>query len=160
MSLWTGRLHYIVNYQVNDVIKADMVNGAAFLIKRSVIQAVGLLDPDYFVYAEETDFCFRVKKQGLYSVCAPNSKVWHKIYASSDGNASGILLYYWTRNMFLFMKKNASKRHWLTFLIFLMETRSVLIIMYLLRDDLDTVKYIIKGLVDGIKGKTGKISTS
>lgn len=44
--------------------KCDWVPGCYLLIRREVIDAVGLFDPRYFLYSEEVDFCRRVKSAG------------------------------------------------------------------------------------------------
>ncbi|OGM24950.1 hypothetical protein A3D00_05030 [Candidatus Woesebacteria bacterium RIFCSPHIGHO2_02_FULL_38_9] len=41
----------------------DWVTGAFFLIRRQVIDEIGLIDEDYFMYVEEVDFCFRAKQK-------------------------------------------------------------------------------------------------
>lgn len=47
----------------------DWVTGACFLVRKEVFDEVGELDEEYFMYTEEVDFCFRVKKKGW--------KVWY-----------------------------------------------------------------------------------
>ena len=42
----------------------DAVSGVCWFIRSDIINAVGLLDEDYFMYAEELDYCYRVKKAG------------------------------------------------------------------------------------------------
>jgi hypothetical protein len=56
----------------------DYVHANSMLIKREVIERVGLLDPDFFFGAEEYDFCIRVKRHGYRIVYVPTSKIWHK----------------------------------------------------------------------------------
>jgi GT2 family glycosyltransferase len=48
----------------------DWITGAFFMIRKKVIDEVGGFDKDYFMYTEETDLCFRVKKLGW--------KVWYE----------------------------------------------------------------------------------
>lgn len=63
------------NGQYKDVIEINHGNG---LIKQEVFDKIGLLDEKFFVYWEETDFCYRARKAGYKVVAAPTSKVWHK----------------------------------------------------------------------------------
>lgn len=51
----------------NDVVEVDWINGAFLMVKRSVIEAVGKLDEDFFLYAEETEWCARIRQQ--YRLC-------------------------------------------------------------------------------------------
>jgi len=53
----------------HDVVRqCDWVPGCYYLIRREVIEQVGLFDPQYFLYYEEVDHCFAVKKAG-WKVC-------------------------------------------------------------------------------------------
>ena len=46
------------------VMEVDWINGAFLMVKRSAIALAGLLDEDFFLYAEETEWCSRLKKAG------------------------------------------------------------------------------------------------
>lgn len=87
----------------------DKINGACMLVKREVIEKVGLLYPAFFMYWEETDFCFRAKRNGYKVVYVPTSKIWHKGASSMSGiyDYSRDKIYFMTRNRFLFVKRNA-----------------------------------------------------
>lgn len=53
-------------------------NGSCMLIRREVISKVGLFDEDFFLYFEETDFCWRVWLNGYTVRYIPTSKIYHK----------------------------------------------------------------------------------
>lgn len=55
----------------------DVVSGACFLIRRSWLDRVGLLDERFFMYAEETDFCKRVKLHGGKVMYFADAEVIH-----------------------------------------------------------------------------------
>jgi GT2 family glycosyltransferase len=44
--------------------KVDWINGAFLMVKKSVIEKAGLMDEDFFLYAEESEWCSRLKKFG------------------------------------------------------------------------------------------------
>lgn len=50
--------------KVGDVQEVDWINGAFLMVKRSAILQAGLLDEDFFLYAEETEWCARLRKAG------------------------------------------------------------------------------------------------
>ncbi|PJG83508.1 glycosyltransferase family 2 protein [Caviibacterium pharyngocola] len=56
----------------------DYIVGASFLISKDVINSIGLLPEDYFLYYEETDYCFNAKKHDFKLGIALNSTVYHK----------------------------------------------------------------------------------
>ncbi len=61
----------------------DWVAGASLLIRREVFDTIGLLDPRYFLYFEETDFCYRAAKAGWPCWYVPESRVVHLVGQST-----------------------------------------------------------------------------
>ena len=55
----------------------DWVPGASMMIRRTVVDSIGGFDENYFLYFEETDFCFRAKKAGFSTWYVPQSRVMH-----------------------------------------------------------------------------------
>jgi N-acetylglucosaminyl-diphospho-decaprenol L-rhamnosyltransferase len=55
----------------------DWVCGASMIIRPSVFAAIGGLDENYFLYFEETDFCYRAKQAGYSTWYVPESRVMH-----------------------------------------------------------------------------------
>jgi N-acetylglucosaminyl-diphospho-decaprenol L-rhamnosyltransferase len=55
----------------------DWICGASMLIRPAVFAAVGGFDENYFLYFEETDFCYRAKKAGFPTWYVPESRVMH-----------------------------------------------------------------------------------
>ncbi|HEY2786861.1 MAG TPA: glycosyltransferase family 2 protein [Fimbriiglobus sp.] len=61
----------------------DWVSGASMMVRRSVFEAIGLLDEKYFMYFEETDFCLHARRAGWKCAYVPTSKVVHLVGKSS-----------------------------------------------------------------------------
>ena len=80
------------------------------MIKRDVLEKVGLFNEKYFLYYEDNDLCQRVKKIGYKIVFAPKSVIWHKNAGSSGGSGSSLQDYYITRNRLVFGFKYAPTR--------------------------------------------------
>lgn len=55
----------------------DWVSGASMMIRPDVFAAIGGFDENYFLYFEETDFCFRAREAGFSTWYVPDSKVMH-----------------------------------------------------------------------------------
>ncbi|MCP3903382.1 MAG: glycosyltransferase family 2 protein [Planctomycetes bacterium] len=55
----------------------DVVSGMYMLVRREAIDAVGLLDEDFFVYGEETDWCRRFRNAGWRAVFIPAGRILH-----------------------------------------------------------------------------------
>lgn len=69
----------------NEVHEVDACMGAFMMVRREVIEKIGLLDEDYFFYGEDIDWCFRIKEAGWKITYNPEVKIIH--YA---GISSGI----------------------------------------------------------------------
>lgn len=55
----------------------DFVSGVSPLLKRELIEKIGLFDENYPLYDEETDFCLNAKRAGYRFKIVPSAKVWH-----------------------------------------------------------------------------------
>lgn len=56
----------------------DYITGASFFIKKNVIDSIGLLPEEYFLYYEETDYCFLARSKGFKLGVDINSIIYHK----------------------------------------------------------------------------------
>lgn len=108
INLWTGRVLFrggkdLGQFDKNEVVQ---VAPAAFLVKREVINKIGNFDERYFATFEDTDFCFRAKKQGFLTIYTPYGLAYHDISNDSKFTASRLLsrAYYVGRNRIIFMK--------------------------------------------------------
>jgi len=139
--------------QFDNIREVDWVYGCALLIKRTTIEDIGLLDPAYFAYVEEVDWCVRCKKSGHKVVFIPQAKIWHKGHFGPD-EVSSLPLYYMTRNRLLFMWKHARKSQFISFLVrFLYNELLLPTIVVLLRRRGDTKRLSIyyRATYDGIR---------
>jgi GT2 family glycosyltransferase len=85
--------------------------------RRSILDKVGLCDPLYYIYYEDTDFCLRVKRSGYKIVFVPSAIFWHK-GSSTVGQASPISYYYIYRNQIRFFLKNYPVRFMILSLLY------------------------------------------
>jgi GT2 family glycosyltransferase len=73
--------------------------GAAMLLPREALERVGLLDADLFLYCEEAEWALRARGRGYRSLLVPESRVWHRVSASTGGESSPATLDYDLRNV-------------------------------------------------------------
>ncbi|MDN5284318.1 MAG: hypothetical protein JWR38_592 [Mucilaginibacter sp.] len=66
----------VLNYS-EEAREVDFICGADMFIRRSVLDKVGLFDPDFFLYFEETELSFRIFKAGYKSFIIPNVNIIH-----------------------------------------------------------------------------------
>ncbi|MCJ7813647.1 glycosyltransferase family 2 protein [bacterium] len=104
--------------QYDWIEEVDHLWGGAILIKREVLERVGLFDPGYIGYwFNDTDLCVRVKNAGYKLIFCPFAKVWHKPHATEE-QFSYRKKYLATRNAVRFMKKYATPVNWLKYTFF------------------------------------------
>lgn len=79
------------------VHQVEWISGCAILVRRAVIEQVGMLDQDYFLYWEEMEWCLRAGRAGWKIVHIPQAKLWHK-GVKRDYQPKPYVTYYSTRN--------------------------------------------------------------
>jgi len=72
------------NISVDQEMEVDAVVGAYLMIRKSVIEKIGLLDEEYFMYGEDLDWCWETKKAGFKIVYYPRAEITHYKYGSSQ----------------------------------------------------------------------------
>ena len=70
--------HEIDRGQYNTNIDDFDFIGGAMVIRKKTLQHVGLFDPDFKVYSEDVDLCFRIRKGSYKTVYVHNAVIWHK----------------------------------------------------------------------------------
>lgn len=89
--------------------ETDFITGCLLFARSEVLKKVGLFDERYFLYLEDVDLSYRVKKLGLKTIVDPNIKIWHKVaQGSAIGSAHND--YYISRNRIYFGFKNLKLR--------------------------------------------------
>ena len=100
------------NYNLNDlddegIYEIDCLTGAFMLIDKKALDKVGLLDEEFFMYGEDIDLCFRIKKGGYKIIYYGKSKITH-FKGSSSKKQKSKLIYEFYRAMYIFYRKNLS----------------------------------------------------
>ena len=78
-SIWLSP-HLDVDYEF---IEADWVTGAALMVRRELLDRVGLLDESYFIYSEEIDLAYRVRHAGWKTYVLRDARIVHLEQQSS-----------------------------------------------------------------------------
>ncbi|MDX1664730.1 MAG: glycosyltransferase family 2 protein [Candidatus Promineifilaceae bacterium] len=89
---WAPR-HVIERYHATDLpphreVEVDWIVGAAMMVRRAVVETVGLLDEEYFMYSEELDWCRRIRAAGWRILHQPAAVVVHHAGKSSEQAAT------------------------------------------------------------------------
>lgn len=134
----------------------EFISGCALLIKSEVVEKVGLLDPSFFAYQEDVDFCVRIKNAGYKCLYIPYPHLWHKggTTTKKQGRMSPFHRYLGTRNKLVLYRKNYGRLQFMGVLlheIFLVTP--ILILLYIYRRHFDLISAQLQGMIDGLKGK-------
>ena len=86
-------------------IEVDSVIGACMVVRREAMEQVGLLDEDYFLFLEETDWCYRMKRAGWKIYHVPQAEVYHFQGKSAETEKKKAKVEYY-RSRYHFFRKN------------------------------------------------------
>jgi N-acetylglucosaminyl-diphospho-decaprenol L-rhamnosyltransferase len=89
---------YAGGFDHDEVRVVEVVMGACMLVRRAAVEQVGECDEDYFLFSEETDWCYRFREAGWEVVFFPGAECTHVRGASHSGrlyreNLRGHLLF-------------------------------------------------------------------
>jgi GT2 family glycosyltransferase len=88
----------------------DWISGCAILVRRAVVEQVGPIDPRYFYFWEETEWCLRAGRAGWRVLHVPAARLWHK-GVQRDYKPKPTVTYYATRNRLLTMATHHAPLH-------------------------------------------------
>lgn len=91
-------------YEGHEPFEIDHPLGATFLLRREVIQQVGMFDEDFWLYCEEVDWAMRIKVAGYKVVCVPRAEVVHLVGQSTQQAAAQSVINLWTARLKLYRK--------------------------------------------------------
>ncbi len=77
------RRHLMTDYDHETARKVDWVLGACMLVRREAVEKVGRMDERFFLYLEDTDWCYRMKNRGWPVYYVPESVMIHSYERSS-----------------------------------------------------------------------------
>jgi GT2 family glycosyltransferase len=104
VNFWLGRSRHFLE-SVPDS-KIEFITGASLLLRCSAVETLGLLDERFFMYWEDADYCFRLRRAGWRVAVAGNSRVWHK-EQGSVGKNSALLDTYFNRSARRFFARHS-----------------------------------------------------
>ncbi len=120
LNLYTGRAYAIGNKEI-DRGQFDQsgytygAHGCAMMVKREVINKVGMFPETFFIYYEEWDWSSRILKAGYKIYYQGKGLIFHK-ESITMGKQSAIKVYYHTRNRILYMRRNTNPIQFLAFM--------------------------------------------
>jgi GT2 family glycosyltransferase len=91
--------------QFQQARKVDWISGCGIMVRRTLIEEVGMIDARYFYYWEETEWCLRAARAGWSIMHVPAARLWHK-GVTRNYRPKPLVTYYSTRNRLLTLAKH------------------------------------------------------
>ncbi len=96
---------------LREPIEVDSVIGACMVVRRKAIEEVGLLDEEYFLFMEETDWCYRMAQAGWKVYHVPRAEVFHFQGKSAELEKRRAKVEFY-KSLYRFFKKNRGEIQW------------------------------------------------
>jgi GT2 family glycosyltransferase len=103
VNFWLGRSRHSLK-PVSDM-KIQFITGASLFLPRNIIKEQGVFDEGFFMYWEDADYCFRLRRAGWKLAVAGQSKIWHK-GSASVGHRSARMDTYFNASAARFFRKH------------------------------------------------------
>ena len=145
-----------------NIKQPDWLTGCALLIRNDVIRKIGLLNESLFMYYEDVDYSFRIKKAGYSLIYYPKSVIYHIAGASTrtmekgkEGFLSPVVHYYLVRNRIWLLKKYLQPVQKISASIMVSGYLIAALTYFLFRARFVKFNTVIKAIRDGITGDMG-----
>jgi N-acetylglucosaminyl-diphospho-decaprenol L-rhamnosyltransferase len=91
-------------YAGNQPFDVDFMLGATMMLRREVIEQTDGFDPHFFMYGEEVDWQWRIRKAGWRILCVPQAHVVHLVGQSTGQAKARSVVNLWESRLYLFKK--------------------------------------------------------
>jgi GT2 family glycosyltransferase len=137
-------------------LERDYLVGCALLLKRSLLEQIGLFDAETYnpIYYEDSDLCVRARLAGQRLLLVPSAHMWHKGVGSGGGFDSPRQRYLMARNSVRFFKKHVRGWRWLVVVPFRLGSAVKTMIRLLFKGYSASVGAYWRGLYDGVLSRT------
>jgi GT2 family glycosyltransferase len=148
------------DYRTPDQLPAEPVRctsttGCAILMRTRDYVNAGMQDPGLFVYWEDNDLCFRVRKAGMEIHLVPASRIVHHVSVSVGGVLSPVAIYFTHRNRYIVARRYLTPLQMAVFTIYYTGVTLAKTLIYPLRGMPGLVPWMWKATLHGFAGRTG-----
>jgi len=102
--------YHLTYLDENKIHEVDVLSGAFLFIRKKVLNKIGLLDEDFFMYGEDIDISYRIQKSGFKNYYFPKTKIIHyKGESTKKSSINYVFIFY--KAMIIFAKKHFHKKN-------------------------------------------------
>jgi GT2 family glycosyltransferase len=131
---------YLMTYaDENATMEADAISGSCMLIRRGVIDSIGMLDEQFFAYQEDADYCFRAKRAGWKIMYYAGAQIVH--YGGMGGSRTDPYqsIIEWHKSYYKYYRKNLASRYiflfnWFYYIVMALKLASALLVNLFRKD--------------------------
>jgi GT2 family glycosyltransferase len=139
--------------QFDALTEVDFISGCAVMVHREVVEAVGLLNEEFYPgYYEDADWGMRIRAAGYVNLVVPSAKIWHKASASTGGDYNPTSKYLMGHHAVVFMRKYAKWHQWVRWFIFAVLGLPLLFVVRAFQGKGRSVWAKALGIRDGFRG--------
>jgi hypothetical protein len=152
MNVYTGRTTSIGlmeedRGQHNISRTTSAAHGCAMMVKREILEKVGMFAEKFFLYYEEWDWSARITKAKYKIWYTAEAEIYHK-ESITVGKSNPIKVYYHTRNRILYMRRNSNVFQFSIFsLVFVFFVVPKTLLIYFFKKEFLQLRYFIKGIL-------------
>lgn len=151
-----GKINWLYNSARHMPGAEDYITGACFLIKRKVIEKIGLMPEEYFLYFEDAEWCLKARRAGFSCKVVKEARISHQVSKNTQ-EFSFSYIYYQYRNGLILAKRNAPLlikiiAYKASFLVYLKQAFKLIF----MPSKKEWAKAAMRGIGDFWGGKTGK----
>ncbi|MBA4168368.1 MAG: glycosyltransferase family 2 protein [Chitinophagaceae bacterium] len=133
--------------QYNKSRITSAAHGCAMMVKREILERVGMFAEKFFLYYEEWDWCARITRANYKIWYTADAEIYHK-ESLTVGKSNPIKVYYHTRNRILYMRRNSNVFQFTIFtLMFIFFVVPKTMATYFIKKEHIQLRYFIKGIL-------------
>jgi GT2 family glycosyltransferase len=136
----------------------DFMSGCCMALRARDLRRHGLFEEGYFAYYEDVELCLRLRRAGLAAVCVPQSRIRHRVSASTRqaGGPAPLAYYFGIRNRVALVRRHGGRAERALFLLAFNPLRLAYYLLTLAaRRRWQALAWLFLGLVHGLQGRLG-----
>ena len=137
-----------------ETLDCDYVPACTLMVRRKVVEQIGLLDESCFLYWDDIDWATRIKQAGYHVTALREARVWHK--GGGIAAPSTAPIYYFFRNRIYYYAKFLPKAEHERFIAALLEDAFIRMHGCYPKGRHNYVSTVVQALADGLRGVRGR----
>lgn len=146
-------LYRFVSELPESPFEVDQATGCAMMMRWPAYRDAGMQDTDLFIYYDDVDLTFKIRKLGFVTHLVPRSVVRHHVSISVGGVFSPFAIYFTHRNRFIVAGRHLKPSVFLAFLFYYFAVTLVKTAIYPLRRNGNLVYWMWLGVIHALRGR-------